>query len=111
MFKFLASIFGGGAPSISTGEVLELIASNRRPILLDVRTLSEHRNSNISGSIHIPLDQLSSRVGDLEGFKEEEIVVYCQSGMRSSMACRKLAERGFKVKNLSGGMNAWRRQG
>jgi rhodanese-related sulfurtransferase len=74
-------------------------------ILLDVRNLDERARGAIPGSIHIPLPQLRSRAGELP--LEKEIVVHCQSGQRSYYACRILAQRGFRARNLSGSYRTW----
>ena len=46
---------------------------------------------------------------DLESLKDEEVICYCRSGQRSRMAAMVLEQLGFvNVKNLTGGMLAWR---
>ncbi|MGG3924306.1 rhodanese-like domain-containing protein, partial [Geobacillus thermodenitrificans] len=40
--------------------------------------------------------------------KEKEVVVICQSGMRSQKASKWLKKMGFQhVTNVKGGLNAW----
>ncbi|MED1563912.1 rhodanese-like domain-containing protein, partial [Alkalihalobacillus alcalophilus] len=40
--------------------------------------------------------------------KEKEVVVICQSGMRSNKASKVLRKMGFKkITNVKGGMSAW----
>jgi rhodanese-related sulfurtransferase len=75
-------------------------------LLLDVRTAGERAKGSIPGSLHIPLDQLRARLNELP--EDREIVVYCQSGQRSYFACRLLAQRGFRVRNLTGSYRTWR---
>ncbi len=43
--------------------------------------------------------------------KERQILVICQSGMRSSQAAKMLATNGYQVVNVSGGMTNWQRSG
>jgi rhodanese-related sulfurtransferase len=92
--------------SISASELKERLKTEK-PVLLDVREPDEHAEKNISGSILIPLGSLPDRVGELQPYKEKEIIVYCRSGNRSGKACDFLQKQGFKVVNLSGGMLAW----
>ncbi len=75
-------------------------------ILLDVRRTDERGNGAMPGSIHIPLDQLRGRLGELP--RDREIIVHCQSGQRSYFACRILSQNGFRVRNLSGSWRTWR---
>ncbi len=57
------------------------------------------------GALHIPLDELRSRLHELP--KEKELLISCQVGLRGHVACRLLSQHGFKVKNLSGGFKTW----
>ena len=74
-----------------------------KTIVLDVRRADERAKGHIPGSMHIPLDELRIRLGELP--KEKEIIASCQSGQRSYFACRLLAQHGFKARNLAG---SWR---
>lgn len=76
-----------------------------RTLLIDVRTDEERKKGFIPGSVHIPLHQLRQRVGELP--KDREIIVSCQSGQRSYFATRFLAQRGFRVRNLTGSYRTW----
>jgi len=75
-------------------------------VLLDVRRDDERAQGFIPGSIHIPLDQLRSRLGELP--RDREIIVYCRSGQRSYYAARILAQRGYRVRNLTGSYRTWK---
>ena len=70
-------------------------------ILLDTRTPVEHTRGNIEEALHIPLDELRERIGEIPAGKK--LYVYCQSGLRSYVACRILEQRGFDCVNVSGG--------
>ncbi|HEY5562139.1 MAG TPA: DsrE/DsrF/DrsH-like family protein [Clostridiaceae bacterium] len=70
-------------------------------ILLDVRTDIEFNNGHIEGAINIPVDSLRERIGELD--KNKEILEYCQVGLRGYVAARIMQQKGFKVKNLTGG--------
>lgn len=74
-------------------------------ILLDVRTEIEHKNGHIPGSLLIPVDELRSRLHELDPNKE--IWVYCQVGLRGYTAARILQQKGFKVRNLTGGYKTY----
>ena len=85
---------------METGEALNLV---------DVREPSENAEFNIGGVLH-PLGRIMSMdVDDLEGMKDQEVILYCRSGNRSGQATLMLESMGFtKVRNLTGGMLAWR---
>lgn len=72
--------------------------------LLDVRTDSERAGGQyIEGFLHIPVDELRERAGELDTSKP--VYIHCRTGLRSYVACRMLTGMGFDCYNLSGG---WR---
>ncbi|WP_026576960.1 rhodanese-like domain-containing protein [Bacillus sp. UNC438CL73TsuS30] len=74
---------------------------------VDVRTPGEFKGNHIKGFKNIPLHQLSQKA-EKELSNEKEVVVICQSGMRSGQASKVLKKLGFsKVTNVKGGMSAW----
>ena len=70
-------------------------------MLLDVRTPAERGRGCIAGTLHIPVDELRERMGELP--REKRIFVHCQSGVRSYIACRVLSQNGFSCANVAGG--------
>lgn len=75
--------------------------------LLDVRTKSEFKKGTLEGAVNIPLDDLRSRLNELDLAKP--VYVFCQVGLRGYVASRILEQNGFKeVYNLSGGYRFYR---
>ncbi len=72
-------------------------------VLLDVRTPGEYARGHAEGFVNIPVDELRERLGEIP--RGKPTYVNCQSGLRSYIACRILAQEGFDCFNLSGG---WR---
>ena len=69
--------------------------------LLDARTAGEYVRGHAEGFINIPLDSLRERLSELD--IKKDIYVICQSGLRSYIASRILAQNGFNVYNFAGG--------
>ncbi len=88
-------------------DVEQLTHSKSEVLLLDVRTAGEHGGGAIAGSINIPLQALRSRMGELEKYRGQEIVCYCQTGSRSVSAAILLQKNGFRVAHLDGGIAEW----
>jgi rhodanese-related sulfurtransferase len=85
----------------------EIAALNpAQTVVLDVRRPDERTKGFIPGSLHIPLDQVRSRLGELP--RDKEIIVHCLSGQRSYFASRILAQNGFRVRNLTGSYRTWK---
>lgn len=79
-------------------------------IILDVRTPCEYEKGHLYDAILIPYDELEleERISEIEGYKNSEIIVYCKSGYRSTLASEILVENGFtNIYNMLGGILAW----
>lgn len=61
----------------------------------------EYERGHIDGFVNIPVDDLRNRLGELD--RAKPVYVICQSGIRSYIACRILAQYGFECFNFSGG--------
>jgi NADPH-dependent 2,4-dienoyl-CoA reductase/sulfur reductase-like enzyme/rhodanese-related sulfurtransferase len=70
--------------------------------LLDVRNPPELAVESVPGALNIPLPELRSRLGELP--QDREILIICRSAQRAYYATRILLQKGFKAKNISGGM-------
>jgi rhodanese-related sulfurtransferase len=104
MFKRFLPI--KGVSNISTSE-LKAQLNDKNKQFVDVRTPGEFNGNHIRGFKNIPLHQLAQKA-EKELSKEKEVVVICQSGMRSQKASKVLKNLGFSnVTNVKGGMNAW----
>lgn len=90
---------------LTPAEARDRLQDENRPLLLDVRNGWERELCTISGSVHVPLNELPSRAGELE--RGRTIIVYCHHGIRSLMAARYLQEQGFDAVSLSGGIDLW----
>ena len=93
----------GIVENITWKELMKL----QNPYILDVRTQDEYEKSHLLDSINISLDEIRQSLDKLN--KKEDIYVYCQTGLRSYIACRILRQNGFKVKNITGGYNLYKK--
>jgi rhodanese-related sulfurtransferase len=75
------------------------------PLLVDVRDAWERDICSIAGAHNLPMTELAARGEELP--RERDLVLVCHSGMRSAMAARWLAARGYRTHNLAGGVDAW----
>lgn len=84
-------------------------AQDQGAVLIDVRESHEYRSGHAPGAKHISVQVIERRLGEIP--KERQIVVMCQSGMRSQRAADILSRNGYQVLNVSGGMIGWQRAG
>ncbi len=90
-------------PDISGADARQRVEAGAQ--LIDVRTPAEFASGHLPKAQNIPLGELDARVAALK--REDDIVLYCASGARSTRAAALLRGRGYtKVANL-GGMSRW----
>ncbi len=81
-------------------------------ILIDVREIHENAQGAIPSTTHIPRGFLEQRIERTVPDRDTPLVIYCESGVRSVLASRTLAELGYaNVRSLAGGFVAWKRAG
>ena len=98
-----------GVKEVGIAEALQMI-NHKNAIVLDVCEESEFNAGHILNSKSIPYGKLGERIGELERYREQPIVVVCRSGQRSTAACALLGKQGFsQAYNLAGGMLSWRK--
>ena len=75
--------------------------------IVDVRNPGELDAGVIDGSLNIPLPRLLDGLCELD--RDAPTIVYCASGVRSSIAASLLRAQGFgRVADVLGGFSAWR---
>ena len=84
-----------------TWQKVDKLKEKENVAVLDVRTDAEYKVGAYKDCIHIPLDDLRNWLNELD--KAKTYLVYCRTGLRSYIACRILAQNGFKVNNITGG--------
>jgi thioredoxin len=100
-----------GFSELSVEEAVKMIAE-KKPYLLDVRTPNEYYSGHIPGARLIPVQQLEARISELADYKDKNILVYCRSGNRSTVASQILIKNGFKkLYNLRSGIRGWEAAG
>lgn len=90
-------------------ETLETTPGNI--VLVDVREEEAFRKEHILGATNIPIADLIKRLADLP--RDRTIVTYCwdMTCALAPKAALELAQKGFKVQFLSGGIAEWKRKG
>lgn len=86
-------------------DLAELVARGEAPTIIDVRTPEEYAEGHVPGSRLVPLDQLPFALAQLP--RDRTLYLICRSGSRSDYAGQWLAQQGFDVVNVAGGMLYW----
>ena len=96
-----------------SGTVLSPFAATRLvnsgdALLLDVRGAAEYKTGHVLNAMNVPVGEIDKRLHELTKFKEKDVLVYCDNGMRASRAIARLKKEGFENLNtLGGGLVAW----
>ena len=72
---------------ISVADVHALVEQNAPMLLLDCREENEHEVVSMAESTLIPMSQLEQRASELDGEREQHIVVFCHFGGRANRRC------------------------
>ena len=100
----------GGGSRLSPKEMDAAVRVGDGGVVLDVRTPGEWEAGHVKGCIHIPLTELGARSEEVP--RDKEVMVYCRTGYRSSIAASMLRKQGFDpVTDLIGGIQAWEGEG
>ena len=90
--------------AVTSREAAEFI-HNISPVILDVRTPKEYKGGHLKNAILIPVQELQARLKEITAYRNQDILVYCATGNRSTVASKILIDNGFKrIINLQNGI-------
>jgi rhodanese-related sulfurtransferase len=94
-------------PSLSPQMAINMI-NQQNGVVLDIRDNKEFQQGHIVSALNIPASKLESRMAELEGHREQPIILVCKMGQHSGAVGKQLRQQGFgQVYRLSGGMSEW----
>ncbi len=107
MLGFMAANTLRGLTKPVHADELDRFLADSEATLVDVRTAPEVAAGSIPSAIHVPLEELRGRLGEIP--RDRPVVVYCKVGQRGYFAERILRQNGFDdVRNLNGGYVTWK---
>lgn len=93
-------------PRITAAALAEQIDERQAPFVLDVRSEKEHGIVHLAQGHNVPLTHLRERLSEIP--TDRSVVVHCEGGYRSAIACSILAQAGrTNVFDMVGGIKAW----
>jgi rhodanese-related sulfurtransferase len=95
-------------PDMSGVPEIQPAAVPAEAFVLDVREPDEWVAGHAVGAVHMPMNEVPARLGELP---DTEIVVICKSGGRSAQVTQFLMAQGRRAVNLGGGTTAWQAAG
>ncbi|MFA6831088.1 MAG: FAD-dependent oxidoreductase [Bacteroidaceae bacterium] len=100
-----ANVLSGAMPTIYWRELRDLIQSEQKIQLVDIRTPDEMVMGALPGAINLPLDTLRDHLDEVA--EDKPVVILCAIGLRGYLATRILLGAGKKVVNLVGGLKIY----
>jgi rhodanese-related sulfurtransferase len=98
--------------SIAAVDLLARIDRGEPLHILDVRSETEFAAGHVPGAVNVPFTQVLSRLREIPGTAEDEIVVYCGHGPRAYMAATALRAGGrHRILFITGHWAAWQAAG
>lgn len=96
-------------PRVSAAELARLQADGKPLVLLDGRTVEEHRKMTIPGAVSCPNGELAYRIGALAGDPDTTVVIHCAGRTRSIIGAQLLRSFGLpnRVVALENGTQGW----
>ncbi|MFW5773067.1 MAG: rhodanese-like domain-containing protein [Tangfeifania sp.] len=98
-------------------EGFKKVLETKNPLIIDVRTSTEHKEGAVPGAVNIPRGLLEFKIGSEELWdeagksmpaKSDTFYVYCGTGSRGALSAKALMQLGYKnVQSIKGGWNAW----
>jgi len=99
-------------PELSIDQVRAAVAAANSPVLVDVREKEEYREGHLPGAISVPRGFLEMQIEGKVDDKDQPIIAYCQSGIRSLFAAKAMKDMGYRdVRSMTGGYGAWKGAG
>jgi len=98
-------------PAVAVADVID--GPLRDAVVLDVREDDEWHAGHIAGAVHVPMNEVPSRLAEEPDSLSADapVVVVCRSGGRSAQVTAWLRHHGYDARNLDGGMQAWSNAG
>ena len=103
--KDLANNPPEGWASVQNVDVNEMMINGDVFVLVDNRRADEYAAGYIDPAINIPLEEMMSRLGELD--KASKVIIYCRSGVRGLIGTLALRLVGYDAYNMSGGFLGW----
>lgn len=101
----IENILTGKLEQVHWSEVESLGAN---ALVLDVRTPGEYEHGHLEGAVNVPLDSLRDSLDEVRSLADQDdgkkrLLVHCQTGLRSYLACRILSQNDIPCANIAGG--------
>lgn len=82
---------------VTLDEVMKLYDADDT-VVVDVRRPNEYESGHVKGALHVPVDDVLARIGELP--EDKRLLFICAAGVRSGLACEMASAMGLDNENL-----------
>jgi rhodanese-related sulfurtransferase len=94
---------------ISPATAIRLMNNEEDALIIDIRAEADYKKGHIKGAKNMPLTDMAANLDKYATYKNNSVLIYCNSGNSATRAIKLLKAAGFeKIKNLGGGIAAWK---
>lgn len=94
-----------GYQEIDASKTEELVADQEKTLVIDLRDSEKYNSGHLENAINISFDDFESKIDELRGYENQNIILICNTGNKSGKASKMLVDNGFKkVYNAQDGM-------
>ena len=86
--------------SVSTSQAT-MMANNEDAVFVDIRDAKDFSAGHIANAVNIPFATLTSRMSELDKYKDKPLILVCKSGQTVNMAGKTLREKGLHKRELN----------
>lgn len=110
VFLFFRRESAQGGDKLSLGQVVQAMNSDKA-VLLDIRETKEFNNGHVANAINIVHSKVEGNLTVLDKHREKQIIVADKMGQHAAAVTKMLAQKGFNVARMRGGMSEWTQEG
>ncbi len=81
--------------NVTGSEFEKLAAEKKDAVVLDLRDAKDFKKSSVENAVNIPMDEFEAQAGEQLKDKDQEILLYCNTGTRTSEASQILEKNGY----------------
>jgi len=96
--------------AVLAASALGALGASAKTVLIDVRTTEEFAAGHLDGALNIDYQVIAQRIGNAGVAKDDEVILYCRSGHRASIALETLKGMGYQHVLNYGGMEEARKK-
>jgi rhodanese-related sulfurtransferase len=102
-------VFEDPGIELTPEQVSERMHTDPRVQVVDVREQYEWDAGRVAGAIHVELERLAGRSGEID--RDRPVIFQCRLGARSGMAAHAFRAAGYEAHNMTGGLTRWHAEG